>query len=269
MAMRRQLRVWVASCWILIGLAAAAVTHAREAQSHPPSSVPTAQAWPREGRITYRVLHGRNGLQLGEARHQWSHDAQRYRMETVVETTGVAAMLYRFHYTQRSEGRLLARGLQPERFAVERAGRAPEVAEFDWGAGRVDIRRKGKVRTAVLAPGDQDVLSLWHQIGVAGGGPQADELTVVSNKVAAPSMIEVVGRETLRLPIGTVDTVRLKARAKDGSLELDIWLAAQRHLLPVRIVMTDDKGEVLDQQAQTIELGTPAGDGLAPGSPMK
>jgi hypothetical protein len=260
MRARRLLPLWLVSCWALACLAAPALAQA-SGERMPAAA---ANAWPGEGRITYRVLHGKNGVQLGEARHHWSHDGARYRMETVVETTGVAAMLYSFHYTQRSEGRVLARGLQPERFTVERVGRAPELAEFDWGAQRVEIHRKGRVRSAELRPGDQDVLSLWHQIGVAGGGPQARELTVVSGKVAAPSALEVVGRETLRLPLGALDTVRLKARAKNGRLVLDIWLAEKQHLLPVRVVMTDDKGEVLDQQAQTIELGAPGGAGRTP-----
>jgi len=264
MRVRRLLPTWLVACCVAAGLVAPALAQAQGGQAAASVAAPAARAWPGEGRIVYRVLHGRNGVQLGEARHHWSHDGARYRMETVVETTGVAAMLYSFHYTQRSEGRVLARGLQPERFTVERVGRTPELAEFDWRAQRVDIHRKGRLRSAELRPGDQDVLSLWHQIGVAGGGPQARELTVVSGKVAAPSALEVVGRETLRLPLGALDTVRLKARAKDGSLMLDIWLAEKQHLLPVRVVMTDDKGEVLDQQAQTIELGAPGGAGRTP-----
>ncbi len=214
-----------------------------------------AAQWPREGRIAYKVLYGENGPQLGEARHAWSHDGSRYRMETVVETTGVAAMLYSFHYVQKSEGRVLASGLRPERFVVDRRGRKLEVAEFDWNALQVSIHRKSRVRTAELHPGDQDVLSLSHQIGAVAGSPRADKLTVVTSKVAEPSTVEVVGREQVRLPVGTIDAVRLKARADDGSLALDIWLDPGRHYLPVRVLMTDDKGEVLDQQAQSVELG--------------
>lgn len=251
-----------ASARLARGLAAAVLSVAAcavaMAQGAPAPSV-QAHEWATQGRITYRVLRGENGLALGEARHQWEHDGRRYRMETVVETTGIAAVLYSFHYVQRSQGRVLANGgLQPERFTVERAGRAPEVAEFDWAGRQVVIRRKDKRREAALQAGDQDVLSLWHQIGRGLGDARTADLTVVSNKVAAPSVLEVLGRETVRLPLGRIEALRVKARAKDGSLALDIWLDERRNLLPVRILMTDDKGEVLDQQAVAVELGAPA-----------
>lgn len=222
------------------------------------ANVVALKDWPAGGRIAYQVLRGENGLKLGEARHSWSQDGKRYSMETVVETTGLAAALYSFHYVQRSEGKITADGLQPERFSVTQPGKADEVAVFDWKGQNVVLNRKGKTRSAKIRVGDQDVLSLWHQAAQYGreGSPAA--MTVVSNKVAAPSSLSVVGKEAIRLPIGVVDTLRLKAEAKDGSLKLDIWLAEKWQRLPVRIVMTDAKGEVLDQQAIHIELDEPA-----------
>ena len=265
--------MWRSVCALLLALGGGAQSGAwaQPAVVAPAAaaSAPAVQAqaegvgvrnWATQGRITYRVLRGENGLTLGEARHQWSHDGRRYRMETVVETTGVVAMLFSFHYVQRSEGRVLpGGGLQPERFAVEQARRAPETADFDWSARRVLIRRKDKTREAALAPGDQDLLSLSHEIGRLAAAGRGAAFTVVTNKVAAPSLVELAGRDRVRLPIGQIDALRVKARAADGSLVLDMWLDPQRDYLPVRILMKDDKGEVLDQQAVVFHLGASAG----------
>jgi len=84
-------------------------------------------------------------------------------------------------------------------------------------------------------------------------------LTVLTNKSAKPALLEVVGPEGLRLPIGRLDTLRLRAQAEDGSLTIDIWLASRYGMLPVRIRIADDEGEVLDQQAIQLRL-TPAGE---------
>ncbi len=230
-----------------------------------PVSAPASRNWPATGRVVYEVLRGENGLKLGEARHSWSQDGKRYSMETVVETTGLAAALYSFHYVQRSEGKVAAGDLQPERFSVKQRGKADELAVFEWKGQKVVLHRKGKTKSASIRAGDQDVLSLWHQAAQYGSEGAPVEMTVVSNKVAAPSSLTVVGLETIRLPMGVVETLRLKAEAKDGSLKLDIWLAEKWQRLPVRIVMTDAKGEVLDQQAIRIELNEPSGTASASG----
>lgn len=222
--------------------------------------VADADGWPREGRIVYRVMMGDKGFEVGQATHQWSHDTRRYDMRVELKTTGVAALMRSFHYTQRSEGEVGDRGLRPLRFTVEQRGRASDVVDFDWAVGQATIRRGSREpRTARILPGDQDVLSLWHQVGIVGAGGLPATLTVLTNKSAKPALLEVVGPEGLRLPIGRLDTLRLRAQAEDGSLTIDIWLASRYGMLPVRIRIADDEGEVLDQQAIQLRL-TPAGE---------
>lgn len=213
------------------------------------------EGWPRRGSIVFRVFMGDPGFEVGEARHAWSHDETHYTMELELRTTGVAALMNRFLYTQRSEGEVGAKGLKPRRFSVEQRGRASDVVEFDWQAAQATIRRGGrKPRTASIAPGDQDVLSLWHQVGLVGVGGLPANLTVLTNKSAKPAALKVVGPESAELPIGRLDTLRLRAEAGDGSLTVDIWLASRYGMLPVRIRIVDDEGEVLDQRAIQLRL---------------
>jgi hypothetical protein len=63
-----------------------------------------------------------------------------------------------------------------------------------------------------------------------------------------------MGPESADLPIGRLDTLRLRAEAGDGSLTVDIWLASRYGMLPVRIRIVDDEGEVLDQRAIQLRL---------------
>lgn len=210
--------------------------------------------WPSSGRVTYEVLRGEGGLKLGEARHRWQHDGERYTMSTEVETTGLAGMLYSFRYVQHSEGRVGEGGLQPERFRVEQAGKAPETAHFDWAAGKVVIERRGRRSEFPIAANDQDVLSVWHLAGRLNGRALPAELTLVTNRVAAPASLEVLGRERLTVPSGEVEALRLRVRARSGKLTIELWLSERHHFVPVRILMTDDKGEVLDQRAIGIAL---------------
>jgi len=210
-------------------------------------------SWPEAGRIVFEVLRGENGVKLGEARHVWKHDGVRYTMETVVETTGLAGMLYDFSYVQHSEGLVRADGLRPVRFGVEQRGKAPEAASFDWKAGRVTIERRGRTRGYPIGELDQDVLSVWHLIGVRHGRQPSGELTLVTGRTAAPATFEVIGHETVRIPLGSVDALKVRVRARSGKLVMDMWLSTAHDLAPVRVLMTDHKGEVLDQRAVSFD----------------
>lgn len=235
---------------LFTGFAAFAASGARATM---PALDVSGGGWPASGRIVFEVLRGENGVKLGEARHVWKHDGVRYTMETVVETTGLAGMLYDFRYVQHSEGLVLAEGLRPVRFGVEQRGRAPETATFDWKAGRVTIERRGKTRAYPVRQTDQDALSVWHLLGARNGRQPPDEITLVTNRTAAPATFEVIGHETVRIPLGSVDALKVRVRARSGKLVMDMWLSKAHDLAPVRVLMTDHKGEVLDQRAVSLD----------------
>lgn len=220
--------------------------------------------WPERGSIRFRVHLGDGGFAVGEAQHEWSHDGKRYRMSVAVRTTGVVGMFRSFHYAQSSEGSVGREGLKPERFSVEQTRKTPASARFDWDARKVTMTRGAKERVADLRPGDQDLLSLWHQIGIVGAVSGSTDLNVITGREATPSTVEVMGPEKLPLPIGLLETLRVRAEARNGSLTIDIWLARNYGMLPVRIRVIDDKGEVLDQQAVELRLSPPGSAGEEP-----
>ena len=222
---------------------------------------PAGTLWPARGEIVFDVFRGDGSFRLGTTTHRWQHDGGRYAMEARVETTGLVALFKTVDYVQRSEGRLLPQGLQPETFSVERGGKRREWSEFDWKAGRVRLFKDGKAREASLSRGDQDVLSLWHQLSLIEGWSGSIALTVVTGKSAAGTRVEELGSEQIEVPAGRFEARHLKATAADGSLVLDIWYAFERRKVPVRIRMQDSKGEVLDQRARSIVI-----DGAETGS---
>ena len=213
--------------------------------------------WPQEGEIRYDVMRGENGFKLGEAVHRWEQDGAQYRMQTEVETTGLAGALYSFRYVQTSEGQIVAGALQPTLFRVEQSGRETEQAHFDWEAQEVLIERsRGRKETHEIEVGDHDVLSVWHLVATEGVEAVRDR-SLVTNRRVSPTEMAVAERERLRLPVGEVSTVRVSAASTSGSLKIDLWLSEDHDWLPVRILMEDDKGKVLDQQAVRVTRGNP------------
>lgn len=222
--------------------------------SKPPGPGP-ADLWMASGKIQYNVIRGEQNFVIGRTTHAWSHDQEHYSMETVIETSGLIGLLKPFRMVQRSEGRIGPRGLQPEKFTVERDGKLKERADFDWSTAQVVLVAGDRRREFSLAEGDQDVLSLMHHLSLQPEGPLRAELLVVTGKSAVRSVIENLGIEEIEVPAGRVSAYHLGSSGHRGELKIDIWLARDYANLPVRLKITDKSGDVLDQVATGVDLG--------------
>lgn len=212
-------------------------------------------AWINSGRVQYNVIHGERNFIIGRTTHAWTHDKDHYSMETVVETAGLIGLLRPFRMIQHSEGRIGPNGLLPDRFTVERDGQLKEKADFDWSAGKVVLIAGERRREFPLAEGDQDVLTLMHDLALRPEGFSHAELLVVTGKSAVRSVIQNLGLEELDIPAGKVSAYHLGSTGHRGELKIDIWLARDYANLPVRLKITDKNGDVLDQVATGVDLG--------------
>jgi len=61
----------------------------------------------------------------------------------------------------------------------------------------------------------------------------------------------VVGRERLKTSVGEFDTVKV-ARKGDGRESAELWLAAERGYVPVRLVVTEKDGTRYEQNPTRI-----------------
>jgi len=238
--------------WLLVALSLA------------PASVSAADR-PSSGSIRFDVHYGSQGFKVGEARHEWKIGPDTYDLRLNLEASGLAG-LFGLKYAQRSVGSVSVQGMQPDVFTVDQRGRKRDSAHFDWQARRVSIRRDdAERRSGEIATGDQDVLSLWHQARRFANAEKAVSLNVVTAKSIKRASLETLGPDRLKLPVGELDTLRMKAQAEGGELDIEIWLSVKHDLLPVRIRITDDDGGVLDQRASLIELGS----SVEPGHTLK
>lgn len=246
--MNRCMRVLIALALLPVMLVGAAAVDAKV------SGVNGVRAWAPSGSIMYEVLRGEGGLKLGEAEHTWQQNGRDYEMRLVLETTGLAAMLYSFRYEQHSRGRVVDGRLEPALFSVDQQGKERESAIFNWSASEVVLDRRGRNRAHAVKAGDQDVLSVWHYFALLGDEAPPDALGVVTNRTATETAIVVESDERISLPLGEFQTKRVTLRARTGRLTIELWLSPAHGMLPLRVLMTDDKGEVLDQRALAIDI---------------
>ncbi len=223
--------------------------------ANPPASdpepAPAAQAadlvLPAPLRLNYAVEGQARGLGYNaSATLDWRQDGERYeaRMEISAFLLGSRS--------QTSSGRLGADGLRPERF-VDRA-RRERVTVFDQGAGRVFQQDSGA--TIALTAGAQDKLSVFVQLAARLAAlprpPAVGEALVLP--VAASAAIEswrfrFEGAEEQKLPAGDFPSWKFsRAPLQAGDAALELWVAPSLAFLPVRLRLSQDNGDSVDQR---------------------
>jgi len=225
-----------------------------EAVAPPAPAVPepVKPVLPASGVIRFAIYKESLGLQVGRAEHRWEFTEDgRYRLSGVTETSGLAALLRPARLEQESSGRLVAGGLQPERFRSLKNGKdANEYADFDWTRREVRLSRDGSRRP--IAPGSQDILSLNYQLAYLAKLAEGSSLGVVTGKKYERYELDSLGEEEIAVPAGRFRTLHLRAMTDSVT---EIWIALDRARLPVKIRFTDKKGESFEQVAT--ELGMP------------
>lgn len=214
----------------------------------PVAAAPAEPILPGRGYIRFNVYKGA-GLLVGRAEHNWEFADGHYRLGSVTETVGLAALLKPVRVELESRGDLTAGGLRPGRFTTRRNGNATnENADFDWTVHQVTLGRDGSRRD--LADGAQDLLSFHYQFGYFARLQEGIGMGVATGKKFDNYRFESLGEENLDTPAGSFRTLHVRART-DSTTEL--WLALDRQMLPVKIRYTDKKGESFEQVAT--ELG--------------
>lgn len=213
---------------------------------------PAKPMLPASGVIRFSILMGSQGFTIGRAEHRWEFTEDgHYHLYGMTETSGLVALFKTLRFENESHGRLVAGGLQPERYLTRKNGKdANENADFDWPAAQVQLSRDGQVRQ--VAPGTQDILSLNYHLAYLRRPEYGASVGVVTGKKYERYALDSLGEEEIDTPAGRFRTLHLRAMTDSVT---EIWLALDHHRLPVKIRFTDKKGDVFEQIAT--ELGTP------------
>lgn len=215
---------------------------------------PPLPEFPRKGRITYLLTMGAEQTPVGRTVQTWEFSAERYRLGSQSESTGLIELFrpHRFHYL--SQGTLSDRGLQPERFlaSVQRGSRVEEsLAVFDWAAGRVRLGRMPQQDTVALPAGSQDLISFMYQLALAPPPPGRLHLPFTRGRKLDQASFDILQPETIETPLGRLRTIPVIQVRAAGNESLAVWLATDYRNLPVKIRFYNRDGEPSGEQLVT------------------
>lgn len=204
--------------------------------------------------IAYTIYKGEQKFNVGRMTHTWQFESNQYTLTSIAEASGLVSLFVRGALVQVSRGELTADGLKPSEFWIQRgqSGNRTESASFDWAGQLLRFGRANEQKTKALGPGTQDVLSVLYQLALTAPHSGTLELPVTNGRKFDRYVYRVVGEEMLETPLGILKTQHLSKVADAGEGGLDIWLAADYHYLPVRLHLTDKKGDTAEQIATSI-----------------
>ena len=193
--------------------------------------------------LAYRVFWGTRGFLIGDAVYRFEHANNRYRISTVGEARGLAALVLRGQGKLESRGLITDEGLQPQVLRIERGGPdRVETAVFDWEAGIVTMHDN---KTAPLDLPTFDPLSLMWQYYFTPPTASVVTVTVATPRRLTRYTITREDTEKVEWQQGTIDAERWHRRSDDGKTDAYIWLAPSLRYIPVKMrVSNTERGTI-------------------------
>ena len=195
-----------------------------------------------------------NGAHVAVMNETYDAKDTTYRIVSESVPLGVLALLQR-PATVVSTGQLTPEGLRPERFEGRAIGRGEVRAEFDWAGERLSFGRDGKTETIALPRGTQDRLSIMYQFMFHPlDGREKLDLAMTDGRRLAHYQYAMTRGVEVDTPLGRVGALHLVRQGGPEASGTEIWLAPERHFLPVKMVIREDNGTRYEQVATRIEV---------------
>ena len=234
------LRALLAASW------AAVLTLAAAAETTPPAMV----------RASYDV--SRDGLHIFSVNETFERNGAKYQIVSESTPVGLFAVFIRTRARVVSSGSVTAAGLRPEQFEYGRLDDpSRNVSDrFDWEAGLLRMTFDGRSENTPIETGAQDRVSVMYQFLFL---PE-DRLRELSFQMTSNGkkmdryryLLE--GTEQLDTPLGRFDTLHLVKQRDPGENGAEIWLARERQLFPVKLVILENDGSKFEQVITQLEI---------------
>ena len=176
----------------------------------------------------------------------WRQDGSRYDASLVVSAFLIGSR------SLESTGDITPDGLAPKRFADK--SRSELAAHFQADKGKITF--SANTPDAPWQRGAQDRLSVFFQLasllaGEPAGFPLGTKIPLytVGQRDVDTWTFSVAGPDELQLPYGPVSAIKLIRDArKEFDQSVEVWFAPALGHLPVRIKLTQNNGDYIDQQ---------------------
>lgn len=200
-------------------------------------------------RLTLHYALHWKGL-TGKATYTVERNGSHYTIQSIAQGSGLASILGKA--TMTSEGSVDQNNhLLPHFFRIDKPFGSPEQATFDWPHNIITLKDGQTVELKNETA--HDPLSLLFQFYWNPPNDQLKHITVVTTKKVAAYTFKPAGTERLTLNQTPIDTEIWKRYDAEGTLHMTLWLAPNKHYLPIKMHDYDGPNEIKELVLTSIE----------------
>lgn len=178
-----------------------------------------------------------------------------YTYHSESHTAGLAALFHKDHVTESSKWKFIDKKLVPTEYSYFRTGgkKSKKISIlFDWEKKTLFNQYNESKIELPLQDGMLDKLSYQYAIMYDLQNNQLPEqYTVADARKIKTYNLKTSGEEVIKTPLGELHTVKISKVDDDSNVV--IWCAPEYKFLPVKIMQTEEDGQVITTVIQKIE----------------
>lgn len=212
-----------------------------------------AFALPKNIQLEYDV--SRNGEQFAKVTESFTQNGKQYNIKSVTKGLGVYALMGERVLT--STGAVTKAGLKPIHFELHQGNSAKKtlIADFNWAKNTLNMQVKGETKSEKLELGTQDLASYVYQFMFSPPTIDTVKVTLTTGKKLKQYQYKVLARGAkLDVASKSFKTLHISNLASAGDEKKQLWLAEDQYYLPVRYILTDEKGDNFEQTLTKIHV---------------
>ncbi len=199
---------------------------------------------PKHADLTFSVMQGTD-FKVGEARQRFDISPDHhYTLKVGVNTTGIVSLLKKFDLNQTSSGTVDSHGLQPNEFRESKnnsGNTETHTANFDWQAKALNFSTGSSI---ALPEYSQDIISFVYQLSQVPWSGNPLSMYISNGRKLEHYEISVGEEELITTRMGKLRAIPFRKVHGPNEEGLNIWLAVEYRLLPVKISQTNGDGSV-------------------------
>ena len=206
---------------------------------------------PKRAFLKFQVRIGKDGMAVGEARHELNIEDGRYELTATTRTTGLARLVKSYTLVQSSRGTTDGLLLHPEHYSEDKedGGRQHrDDVQLDHAARQLAF---SSGRRMPLTEPTQDILSILYQFPPLPAAGDVLPISITNGRDWERYRFEIVTNEELITPLGKLHTVHFRKLHPPGKEGLEIWFAQEYRLLPVKLRHLSGDGSIAGEAVIT------------------
>jgi hypothetical protein len=229
----------------------ASASAAEPAPTLAEAAPPPRPLLPKRAFLKFQVRIGKDGMAVGEARHELSIEDGRYALTATTRTVGLARLVKSYTLVQNSRGTTDGILLHPESYSEDKEDggkQQVESVQLDYAARKLLFSSGSK---KPLTEPTQDILSILYQFPPLPAAGDVLPISITNGRDWERYRFEIVTNEELITPLGKLHTVHFRKLHPPGKEGLEIWFAQEYRLLPVKLRHLSGDGSIAGEAVIT------------------